>query len=148
MDPTPSSLGAITVGSLYSDVARRYGAPPRQVPVDEEKRACDYVKLPNLPAGVALMVFGDTIVRIDVDTTEIPTREGVGVGTNESEVLAKYAGRVRVESHPYSGPEWHYVIVTPAGDSTHRMIFETDGTRVRSFRVGFRRAVAYSEGCS
>lgn len=133
---------------MYSDVARKYGTPARPLPTDPEKQACDYVSLPVLPAGVGMMVFGDTVVRIDVDTTGIRTREGIRVGTPEPDVVATYAGRVRVESHPYSGPEWHYVIVTPPSDSTFRMIFETDGKRVRSFRVGFRRAVDLIEGCS
>lgn len=133
---------------MYSALAREYGAPVRPLPTDPEDRACDYVSLPVLPAGVEMMVFGDTVVRIDVDTTGIRTREGVGVGSAERDVLARYAGHVRVEPHPYSGPEWHYVIVTPATDSTFRMIFETDGKRVRNFRVGLRRAVDLIEGCS
>jgi hypothetical protein len=145
---TPNSVGPIAAGSLYSVVAQAFRAAPRPSPQDVEEQACDYVQLPGLPPGVSLMVFGDTIVRIDIDTTGVITREGVGVGSAESALLSQYRGRVRVEPHPYSGPEWHYVVVTPSGDSTFRMTFETDGKVVRTYRVGLRRAVDLIEGCS
>lgn len=144
----PDSLGSLAIGTLYSAVARAHNAPTRPIPDDPEERACDYAGLPVLPKGVLLMVFGDTVVRADVDSTGVVTREGLGVGSPESALLSAYKGRVRVEAHPYSGPEWHYVIVTPSNDSTHRMIFETDGKRVRSYRIGLRRAVEQIEGCS
>lgn len=145
---TPDSLGPIAVGSIYSVLAKEYNEPPSTTPRDAEEEACDYAGLPILPDGVSLMLFGDTVVRIEVDTTGIRTRADVGVGSAEQEVLAKYAGHVRVAPHPYDGPEWHYVIVTPAPDSVYRMIFETDGKTVRSFRVGRRHAVDLIEGCS
>ena len=144
----PDSLGPVPMGRLYSTVGREYGAPERPLSTDPEESACDYVDLPGLPAGVLLMVFGDTIVRADIDTTGVLTRDGLGVGSPESALLSAYKGRVMVKSHPYDGPEWHYVVVTPSNDSTFRMIFETDGQRVRSFRIGLRRAVDLIEGCS
>jgi hypothetical protein len=133
---------------MYSDLARRYGAPQRDPTDDPEEQACDYAFLPNLPAGVGLMVFGDTVVRIDVDTTGVLTREGVGVGSSEGEVLERYAGKVRRDPRPYSGPESHYLVVNAPGDSTFRIIFETDGKRVDGYRLGRRDAVDLIEGCS
>lgn len=62
-------------------------------------------------------------------------------------VMIERDSLVRQESHPYSGPEWHYLIVTPAQDSTRRIIFETDGWRVVSYRVGLASQVGYIEGC-
>jgi hypothetical protein len=120
----------------------------RPKPTDPEEQRCDYAYLPGLPPGVGLMLFGDTIVRIDVDSTGVVTRERLGVGSLESALLTRYRGHVRVESHPYDGPEWHYVVVTPASDSTFRMTFETDGKIVRAYRIGLRRAVDLIEGCS
>lgn len=145
---SPDSMGQIAAGSLYSVVAQAFGAAPRLTPQDLEEQACDYVQLPGLPPQVSLMVFGDTIVRIDIDSAGVITREGMGVGSAESALLSQYRGHVRVAPHPYSGPEWHYVVVTPRLDSTFRMIFETDGKVVRTYRVGLRHAVDLIEGCS
>ena len=145
---TPDSLGPIAAGSLYSVVAPAFGGKVRPVPKDPEEQACDYAELPGLPRRVELMVFGDTIVRIDIDTTGVLTRQGLGVGSPESALLTEYWGHVRVESHPYDGPAWHYVVVTPGSDSVFRMIFETDGKVVQSYRIGLRRAVDLIEGCS
>jgi hypothetical protein len=145
---TPDSLGPIAVGSLYSVVARAFGGKVRPVPKDPEEQACDYAELPGLPQRVELMVFGDTIVRIDIDIPGVLTRQGLGVGSPESALLTGYRGQVRVESHPYDGPAGHYVVVTPGSDSIFRMIFETDGKVVQSYRIGLRRAVDLIEGCS
>jgi len=145
---TFDSVGPVAAGSRYSAVARSFGVTQARIPADEDAVACDYVDLPGMPPGVSLMVFRDSIVRIDIDTTGVQTREGIGVGSLESAVLDAYRGRARIESHPYSGPDWHYVIVTPSRDSTYRMIFETDGLTVHSFRVGLRGAVDLIEGCS
>ncbi|MGQ0538137.1 MAG: hypothetical protein ACT4R6_04255 [Gemmatimonadaceae bacterium] len=50
--------------------------------------------------------------------------------------------------HKYTGPTGHYVIVQTTGDTLHRLIFETDGSRVVRFRAGRSPAVDYVEGCS
>jgi hypothetical protein len=36
----------------------------------------------------------------------------------------------------------------PAGLTLHRIVFETDGQRVRSYRAGRRPTVASVEGCA
>ncbi|HEX8674681.1 MAG TPA: hypothetical protein VF710_22460 [Longimicrobium sp.] len=124
------------------------GAPVERPAVDPEN-ACDYATLSGEIAGLSPMVWGDTLVRFDVDTPGIRTVEGVGVGSAEKDVMSRYAQqRLRTEPHPYDGPEWHYLTVDFPGDSVHRIIFETDGDTVRSFRVGLRSAVDLIEGCA
>src|SRR5258705_11429632 len=78
---TPDSVGPIAAGSLYSVVAPAFGTAARPTPQGPEEQTCDYVQLPGMPPRVTLMVFGDTIVRIDIDTTGVVTREGMGVGS-------------------------------------------------------------------
>jgi hypothetical protein len=107
---------------------------------------CDYAHLSSLPA-LSLMIWGDTIVRIDIWQVDVATSRGVSLGSTEAEVLEAYP-TARIEPHPYDGPEWHYMVVDDPEDESLGMIFETDGQAVHSYRVGFRRAVALIEGCS
>ncbi len=62
--------------------------------------------------------------------------------------MGRHRGQVRVEPHPYTGPEGHYLIVTSPNDSMYRLIFETDGKHVVSYRAGLRPVVDWIEGCS
>lgn len=109
--------------------------------------SCDYVKPRSLPPGVSLMVISDTVARIDVDSAGIPTTDGAAVDDSEQKVLALYKGMIHVEPHKYTGPEGHYLVVTPPSDTLHRIIFETDGKTVFRYRAGRLPAVGYVEGC-
>lgn len=109
---------------------------------------CAYVRPASAPPGVSFMVLGDTVARVDVDSTGVLTLEGRGVGDSEQQVLETYRGRVKVEPHKYTGPTGHYLVVTGQADSLHRIIFETDGAHVLRYRAGILPAVAFVEGCS
>lgn len=56
---------------------------------------CDYVHPHALPLGTALMVIDDRVERVDIDTTGILTRSGIGVGlpnkTSSGPTLARFA---------------------------------------------------------
>jgi hypothetical protein len=86
-------------------------------------------------------------VRFDIRDTTVATETGARVGDAESRIMSLYRGRVSVQPHKYTGPTGHYLIVTQPEDSTLRTIFETDGQRVTTFRVGRMPAVGYVEGC-
>jgi hypothetical protein len=47
---------------------------------------CSYVRALGMPTGLRFMVKGRRIVRVDVDSTRIPTRSGVTVGMTEAQV--------------------------------------------------------------
>jgi hypothetical protein len=142
-------LGALKVGMTVSQASTALG-DSLAVTYELFDYECDYVTSSSLPPDTWLMVVGDTVVRIDVgDSSSVVTEEGAGIGTPEAQLLTMYVGRVRVESHAYSGPQWHYVIVDRApGDTTYAFVFETDGQRVRRFRGGLRPAVEWIEGCA
>lgn len=142
----PDGAGPVRVGMTLEAAGRALGEPLR---ADYDVfEGCDFVVPTTAPAGVSLMVLGDTVARVDIDTGTVATREGIRIGHTEARVLEAYRGQVTVESHPYGGPVWHYLIVDPPGDTLHRMIFETDGTKVASFRAGLREAVDLIEGCA
>ena len=57
-----------------------------------------------------------------------------------------YRGRVKTEPHKYV-QGGHYLIVTSPTDTMHQIVFETDGKRVTTYRVGRTPEVRWVEGC-
>ena len=136
--------GPVRYGMTLPEVSRVLREPLSVADPD-----CDYVRPQALPPGVALMVVDGRVERVDVDTTGVATLSGVAVGTTETAVRDAYPGRIETRPHPYTGPEGHYLVFVPhdPGDRQFRIVFETDGVTVTSFRAGRRPAVEYIEGC-
>jgi hypothetical protein len=106
------------------------------VPVtDEIDGECFLIRPGGGPTGVELAVTAGTIERVDITNPEITTRSGAGVGMPEEELLALFGERLT--STPRAGGG-NTVVFTPAdaGDAAFRVIFETDGTAITSFRSG------------
>jgi len=110
---------------------------------------CHYVSPVEGAEGLSFMVVGGTIARIDVFQGDIKTRSGVGIGTREQQVMDSYPGQIEVSSHPYD-ETGHYLTFVPrdAAERAYRVIFETDGRAVTSFRSGRLPEVQAIEGCS
>lgn len=142
----PARVGVLRTGMTRPELMNVLGQP-RRFGYDSQER-CTYVGGSALPAGVQVMVFDSAVVRVDVTEPGVPTAEGIQVGDTEAAVLARYGDRAVVTPHKYTGPEGHYVTVTFPGDATHRIIFETDGRVVKSYRIGMLPAVEWVEGCS
>ncbi len=140
-------IGPIRAGMTLDEAAAALGEP---IHVDyADFGNCDYATPAALPDGVSLMIIADTVERVDViDPSAVRTAAGAGIGDLESSVVASYGSAATVEPHKYTGPEGHYVVVAPPGDSVHRIIFETDGDTVTMYRVGRMPAVRYVEGCA
>jgi len=139
-------MGVVQVGMTIVEVERLVGGAARIERIEPDE-ACGYAYSAALPAGTSLMLSGDTVVRVNVDTKGIRTEAGVEVGGTEAGTLERYLGIVRVEPHPYTGPEGHYLIVDDPAHPQFRLIFETDGKVVTSFRAGRRSEVDLIEGC-
>lgn len=144
---TPDGYGPIRIGVPRAVAAAALGMPLPLDTADMVSESCGHVDLPHGPRGVALMIVADTVVRVEVYEAGVRTAAGDQVGDAEATVLARYAGRVRVEPHPYDGPEGHYLVVPTPQDTTRQLILETDGQRVRQFRAGRLPEVAWIEGC-
>lgn len=143
---TPKGFGPVLAGMPVSELSRALGEPI--TPSYGPGASCAYVKAAALPTDVLVMLERDTVARVDVRGKGVLTAEGVGVGDTEQLVLEKYAGRVRTSPHKYTGPTGHYLTVSAPPDSTHLIVFETDGTVVTTYRSGRRPAVELVEGCS
>lgn len=139
-------LGAIRIGATLDELARE-GAivEGRDEPLSEDA-TCGYARFRGLPE-VAAMLDGDRVVRIDVWTARHATLGGVRVGQGEAEALRRLGGRAKVEPHPYTGPDGHYLVVHEAG-APRGLILETDGATVQSWRIGRWEEVQWIEGCA
>ena len=109
--------------------------------------ACDYA-LPRGVEGLAFMIEQGKVVRVEVSRPDIHTVEGAGIGDREARIYELYRGRVRASPLKYT--TGHYLTVVPSDTAGHpyRLIFETDGAVVTSFRGGALPQVQYVEGCS
>ena len=136
-------IGPLQVGVPLAAASRALGETLRV-----KEAACDHVKPTTTPAGILLMVIDDTVARVEIIEEGIKTVEGAQVGDSESRVLELYGARARIEPHEYTYPDGHYVVITPPGDTLHRIIFETFKGRVTMYRAGRVPAVQLVEGCS
>ena len=142
----PDGIGPVRIGMTLAEAGDALGTTLS--PQVLEPGDCSYATAEALPHGVSLMVVGDVIARLDVERGDVETAAGARIGQPEEGVLELYAGRVRVEPHKYTGPDGHYLIVDTPDDPRHRIIFETDGARVTSYRAGQLPQVGWVEGCS
>jgi hypothetical protein len=113
-----------------------------------DSMACGYAESDRLPAGVKVMMEGARVVRVDVVSGDAATAEGARIGDTEARVQQLYPGRVTVGPHKYT--DGHYLTVRPAqaSDTTHLMVFETDGQTVLRYRGGRKPQVEYVESCA
>jgi hypothetical protein len=113
-----------------------------------DSMACGYAESERLPAGVKVMMEGARVVRVDVVSGDAATAEGARIGDTEARVQQLYPGRVTVGPHKYT--DGHYLTVRPAAasDTTHLIVFETDGQAVLRYRGGQKPQVEYVESCA
>ena len=142
---TPQGVGDLRIGASLAAL-RRMGA--RRNGTVEPGSNCAYWQIDGRE-GLAMMVVGRRLVRIDVDAARFRTANGARVGMAEAEVRRLYGPALRVQPHPYAGPAGHYLVVHPAR-SPYGLIFETsaDTHHVDTLRVGLWENVQWIEGCS
>jgi hypothetical protein len=142
---TLHGVGDLRVG-LPLAALRRMGATAEENPPGDGD--CNYWHLPGRE-GLALMVVGGRVVRIDIESPAYRTASGARVGMREAEIRAIYGAALRVEPHPYTGPEGHYLIYRARAEP-YGLILETnyETGRVGQLRVGLWRYVQLIEGCA
>ncbi len=144
---TATGYGPLLIGMTVANAATALNSPiPSTAGLDT---ACAYVHIANAATGMRIMVTGGTVARVEVDSSTIATGLGARVGDSESHIHDLYGSRVSVEPHKYL-PNGHYLIVAPVPptDSSFRLIFETDGSRVTKYRAGRLPQVQWVEGCA
>jgi len=129
----------MTVAQANSAIGGGFAAPKGY------SGGCGYAVLTKAPSGLAVMLDGGKIARVEVRSGGIATAAGARIGDAESRIKSLYAGRLTSTPHKYvSGG--HYLTVTPSG-SANRIVFETDGSKVTEYRSGATPAVEQVERC-
>lgn len=144
---TISGYGPIEPGMTLAQAQDAAGR--RLTAINPGFETCDFVYFEDDPARrVGFMVIDGVVARIDISDSAVATGKGIRVGDPESRVMEQYAGRVTVSPHKYV--EGHYLTVSPATteNSGNEMVFETDGERVTTYRIGRVPEVEFIEGCS
>jgi hypothetical protein len=155
VDTTPvlrhDGFGPLRVGMTAAEAEAALGHF-RLIPFDPgapaDSMACGYAASDRLPEGVKVMMEGARVVRLDVVSGDVATAEGARIGDTEARIQQLYPGRVTVGPHKYT--DGHYLSVRPAeaSDTTHLIVFETDGQAVLRYRGGQKPQVEYVESCA
>ena len=140
---TMHGIGTLRIGTPVAAL-RRIGATGENYPDPEID--CSYWRTPRWP-GLLMMVSGGRVVRIETEDRRYRTASGARIGMTEAEIRRLYGSHMRVEPHPYTGPQGHYLIYRARGEP-YGLIVETDGERATQVRVGTWAAVQLIEGCS
>jgi len=113
---------------------------------------CSYVHPQGQDDEIGFMVIDGVIARVDVwQDSPVKTVSGIGIGSTEAEIIARFPGQIEVTPHEYT--DGHYLTFVPrdAADRNYRIVFETDSAennRVTQFRAGRLPEVNFIEGCS
>lgn len=144
---TDSGAGVLRIGMTRDQLALDLHAPvPRHTRADS---GCAYLAVAGIPPGMRTMWVAATLARIDIGDKKLQTDRGAKIGDKQSKIESLYRGRIFVMPAKYD-PRGKYLVVhpVPPGDSSRRIVFETDSsTRVIRFRVGREPEVEWVEGC-
>ena len=141
--PALDRLGPIRVGATIAELTGEgLTVAGRDEPMPGS--TCSYTRFRDLD-GVAVMLDGERVVRIDVSGQQHEGPHGLRVGQSQTDAIARL-GNVEVQPHPYTGPEGHYLVAHDE-DAPLGLIAETDGKTVQSWRIGQWEQVQWIETC-
>lgn len=127
-----------------------WGAGLEAMPADLPE-GCRYLLPRARPGdgyGMAFMLEGQRLVRIDVDSTHAVAPGGGQIGMAADQIMRLHGDAVEVRNHKYVDGGHYLRIPDPAGGQAV-LLFETDAAgRVTGWRVGVPPQVDYVEGCS
>lgn len=139
---TEHGIGKLTAGMTVAEA--KAAVPGFSVPASRDSTACTYGKANSLPAGVFVMVEGGKVARVEVRRGSVATSAGAKIGDSEERIKSLYPSATSTP-HKYL-PAGHYLNYAPSG-SNDKIVFETDGKRVTTYRAGMQPQVDYVEGC-
>jgi hypothetical protein len=142
MTVTENGIGPIhagmTVAQANAAIGGGFAAPKSGT------SGCKYAVLTKAPRGLWVMLQDGRVARVEVRSGSIATSTGAHIGDSESRIKTLYPG-VAVTPHKYVAGG-HYLTVT-GSDPANRIVFETDGSKVTTFRSGRTPEVENVEGC-
>ncbi len=142
---TIGGLGPVRVGMSVEEATAAAGLSLVGEP--DINPDCYFVVPEGLP-GVLFMVTDGTIARVDITEGSITTRSGAGIGSTEDEITAMFPDKIEVSPHAYVDGNYLTFVPVDPGDDQYRVVFETDGSAVTSYRAGRIPEVEFIEGCA
>ena len=141
-----NGIGPIRVGMTIQQAEA--SARTRLLSQGDKLGNCWYVNPQGGPRDISFMVIDGQIARVDIySNSRITTVSGARIGDSEDRMKSLYA--VRITPHEYvRGGHYLTFIPTDTSDRQYRMVFETDGKRVKLIRAGRLPEVEYIEGCA
>jgi hypothetical protein len=144
---TVSTTGLDTVRFGMSLTQAEAAAGTRLLPDDSVATTvdCAVVRPEEGPTGVTFTISKGTIERVDIGaTSKVRTRSGAGVTTPVTQLQSLYGARLSAAA----GSTTYVFTPVDAADAAYRVVFETDGTAVTSFRAGRTALVAAATPCA
>ncbi len=146
---TTGGLGPVRVGMTAEEATEASGlvfvAPAPGVV--EATPGCGFGRVDGFD-GVGFMLIDGAIARVDVFSGPTATASGAMIGSTEDEIKTLFPGVITVSPHQYV--DGNYLTLTPTAESLvdFRVVFETDGQVVTSYRSGRTPEVEWIEGCA
>ncbi len=138
-------FGPVKIGMTLSQASRALGVRvTRDAGYDGDD--CYYATPKGDFKGIAFMMNGTRIVRIDVESGNYLTDKGAKIGDSEGRIKRLYKSGYKVSRHKYFDAGRYIEVEIKGG--RYSIIFETDGKRVTTYRVGRPEQVGYVERCS
>ncbi len=146
---TTGGLGPIRIGMTVEEATEASGLAvvgPTEGVV-EASPGCGFARVDGFD-GVGLMLIDGVIARVDVDSGPTATASGAMIGSTEEEIKTLFPGVITVSPHQYV--DGNYLTLTPTAENLvdFRVVFETDGELVTSYRAGRTPEVEWIEGCA
>ncbi len=138
-------FGSVKIGMTASQAAKVLGVRVTR-DAGYEGGNCYYTSPKRGFKDIAFMMSGRRIARIDINSKEYATDKGAKIGDTEARIKRLYKGRYKVYQNKYV--DYAHDIEVEMKGGKFSIIFETDGKRVVSYRVGRPEQVGYVEGCS
>jgi hypothetical protein len=159
-------IGPVVVGMTIEQLSQAAGVPLIRQPDFDQAMAtthCAYMSPGTIPGYVpppnsgnksplAFMIVNNQLARIDILGGDFKTAAGVKVGSSERQVQEAFGGPnpTPLPTRAFIGEPYRYLTATPkqAADANNRLVFETDGAKVVTYRVGRIPEVENKNGCS
>ena len=139
---TTAGIGPLTFGMTIASAQPAIGTRLLTESGRAPSGECFYVKPERGPVGVFMMVSKSTIERVDVRSGNVKTRSGLGIGTTLEQLKTSLKEQLQINGTTA------VFVPTSTNDANYRVIFETDGTTVTSFRAGKVPEVTNPVGCA
>jgi hypothetical protein len=88
------------------------------------------------PDGITFWIVDGTVERVDIDTTEITTRSGAGIGDTEDRIREMFGERIVSSPMPDGSGNLLAYVPRDESDKAFRVMFVSDGSTIVRFWSG------------